>query len=448
MSNRGALVALFALLVLAARAPAIAADARIITFDEAVRIGLEQNSDLKQAQIASKTDDVAVAQARGRFYPDLTLSSRGAQSFGRNFNEEEGRVIDTRTRTVNLALSSSVTLFDGFGNTAGLKEAELSAQGGKQDLQRSRETVVFTVASNYLALVQAQEELRVRRESLASESALEQQIANYVDAGARTIADLYQQQASVASARLAVVQAERAAQLAESDLIATLQLDPAGSYQFERPGYDAARLAVDLPDLDRMLASAYAQRIDLRAEETRVEAARQAVRVAKSGRWPIVSLSSSYGSNYTDQSDFGLLDQFDQRRGGSIGLGFAVPLFDRGDTRAAIRRAELQADSAEVALDTHRHQVGLDVRTAYQDFRTAREQLSSAEAQVKAADLALQAAQERYEAGAATLVELTQARTTHVEAASALINAKSNLIFQRTLVDYFSGALEVPAAGD
>jgi outer membrane protein len=88
--------------------------------------------------------------------------------------------------------------------------------------------------------------------------------------------------------------------------------------------------------------------------------------------------------------------------------------------------------------------VGLDVRRAYLDFNAAREQLSAADSQVKAAELALQAAQDRYEAGAATLVELTQARASQVEAASALVTAKSNLVFQRTLVDYFTGELQVP----
>ena len=84
------------------------------------------------------------------------------------------------------------------------------------------------------------------------------------------------------------------------------------------------------------------------------------------------------------------------------------------------------------------------MRTAHQDYRAAREQLSSADAQLKAAERALEAAQERYEAGAATLVELTQARAVQVEAASALVRAKSNLIFQRTLVDYYAGTLQIP----
>jgi outer membrane protein len=443
MSSRSLPLALALSALLMVVRPADAADARIITFQDALHIALERNSTLRQSENATKATDITVDQARGQFYPDLGLSAHGAQSYGRNFDESEGRVFDTSTRTLGVGLSSSVTLFDGFGNTATLGQAKLDQQASGSDLARARETVVFTVASNFLLLVQQQEQLRVRRESLAAESELERQIKNYVDAGARTVADLYQQQSNVASARLAVVQAERDAQGAEVDLMETLQLDPAGAYQFEPPPYNPS-MTRDAPTLDAMLENAYAQRTDLLAEQQRLEAAEQGIRVAKSGRWPTVSLGTDYGTNYTSASDAGLSDQFDQRRGGTVGLSFTLPIFNHGNTTAAIRRAELDADNARIALDTLRTQVGLDVRRAYLDFNAAREQLSAADSQVKAADLALQAAQDRYQAGAATLVELTQARAAQVQAASALVTAKSNLVFQRTLVDYFTGELNVP----
>jgi len=445
--RRGRSLALAAQLALASGAlglasVALAADARVITYEEAVRIGLERNSDLRQAEIAAQVGSVAVEQARARFLPDLSLSTRGGKSFGRNFDESEGRVIETSTDTASVGVSSSLPLFEGFANVAGLREARLNEQAGQMDLTRTRETVVFTVASNFLSLVQQQEELRVRRESLAAQAELERQISSYVDAGARTIADLYQQQASVAAARLAVVEAERAVQLAEVDLIQTLQLDPAGTYQFEPAPYDEVAAAGAVPGLEAMLHTAYARRADLRAEEQRTAATAEGIRIARSTRWPSVSLSTGYSTSYTSASGFDVLDQFDQRRGGSVSLGVSLPIFNRGSTRAAVRRAELEADSAQIALETARQAVGLEVRRAYQDLRAAREQLTSADAQLKAADLALQAAQDRYHAGAATLVELTQARASQVQAASALVSARSNLLFQRTLVDYFTGALD------
>src|SRR5687767_13045622 len=215
MSSRLRVLALVAGAYLLAPAPGHAAEARIITFDEAVRIALEQNAVLRQAKNAAELTAVNLRQARGQFLPDLSVSTRAGQSFGRTFNEEEGRIIEQTTDSLNVGVSSGATLFDGFANTASVREARFNAAASDLDLERTRETIVFTVASNFLALVQEQEQLRVQRENLTAQSELERQISSYVDAGARTIADLYQQQANVASARLSVVQGERAAQLAE-----------------------------------------------------------------------------------------------------------------------------------------------------------------------------------------------------------------------------------------
>ena len=73
--------------------------------------------------------------------------------------------------------------------------------------------------------------------------------------------------------------------------------------------------------------------------ERRLGAADEQVDVAQSGRWPSVSLSASYGTAYTTARDEAFTDQLDLRRGGSIGVGLSVPLFDRGSAARATEQA-------------------------------------------------------------------------------------------------------------
>jgi outer membrane protein len=432
----------FWLLALCAALPVGAADTRIITFNEAVRIALEQNTELRQALNTAASAEVGVSEARMEFLPDLRLSTSSSKDFGRNFSESEGRIVDQNSTSLSLGLSSGVTLFNGFANTANLRSARLMDKASKLDLGRTRETVVFTVASDFLALIQQEEQLRVRRESLTAESSLLEQVQTFVNAGARTVADLYQEQANVASAQLAVVDAERAAELARVDLMDTLQLDPAGIYQFEPPADEQLHSSEELPPFERMLARALDKRVDISAEEARVAAAEQDVRIARSGYWPDLSLSAGYSSGYTSVSEFDFSEQLDQRRGGSIGLSLSLPLFDRSATSNATRRAALRTQSERIVLDDLRQGIGLQVRRVQLDYRAAKEQLTAATAQQRAADLALEATQQRYRAGAATLVELTQSRATQVQAASTLVSARYNLLFQRTLADYYLGELD------
>lgn len=417
-----------------------------ITMDQAMRIALKQNGDLRIARNTASMDAAAVKQARSQFLPDLRLSTQTGQSYGRSFNESEGRIVDQTTNSASAGVSSSVTLFDGFQNVANARAASLSERASEQRVTRAEQTVVFTVATNFVNLVTQQELLRVQQENLAAQQAEERQIKAFVDAGSRPISDLYQQQAAVATTQLAVVNAERALELAKVDIMQTLQLDPTGDYAFVPPTVDSSLSPSATFALDSLLARALSRRVDIDARETLVDAAAQDVRAAQASRWPTLSFSAGYNTAFSSASDIAFSEQLNQRRGGSIGVGISIPLFDRGSTDIASQRARIAEDNALLALENQRQQVGLEVRRAYLDYNAAQQQLAAAQAQERAAALALESTGRRYSVGAATLLEVTQARATMVQAASALVNARYSLVLQRQVMSYYTGDLEVGPA--
>ncbi len=420
---------------------ALAQSPRVITFDDAVKTALAQSNVIRLAKNANDLTDANVRQARAQFLPDVRLSTQGAQNYGRFFSSDEGKILNTQTQSFNTGLSSSLVLFNGMANKLNVSAAKANREASEYDLSRSRETVVFTVLSNYLTLIEQQEQLRVSRQSLAAQDTLERQVQEFVNAGTRSIADLYQQQAGVASARLTVVQGERAVELAKVDLIQTLKLDPAGVYEFQFPPVDSAAPARSL-DVNALVSRALQQRRDVDAEQSRVNAAQKQLQSAGATVWPTLSLNLGYNSSYASSNQTSFLSQLDQRRGGSFGLSLSIPIFDRYSTRINSERAQIGQQNAEIALDDVRQQVALQVKRATLDYVSAGAQLDAALAQTRAAELALQAAQERYLAGAATLVEVTQARATSVQAASALVSARYNLLFQGKLLDYYVGDLD------
>ena len=420
-----------------------AAPTQTITFDEAISIALRQNTTLKQANNASALNSANVKQQRLSLLPDLRFNTTTGQTYGRGFSEDEGRIIDQTTQSMNAGVSSSVTLFNGLSNIASLRSAKLSEDAGERNVQRAEQTVAFTVASNFLALVQQQEQVGVQQENLAAQEAQEKQIQAYVNAGSRAISDLYQQQATVAAARSQLVNAQRALELAKVDIIQALNLDPRGNYAFTPPALDTttANISSVSFNLDSLLTRALSQRSDLFAQQAAVSAAQQDVKAAKGGRWPALSLAAGYNSAYNSATALGFYDQIDQRRGGSIALGFSIPLFDRGTVDLATQKAEISEDNARLDLKDRQQQIGLEVRRAYLDYAADKQQLDAAGAQLRAAQLALQTSQQRYNVGAATLLEVTQARATQLQAASALVTARYALLFQRTLIGYYTGDL-------
>jgi len=421
------------------------APATVVTFDQALKLALVQNTGVKQAQNTAALNSASVTQSKLAFLPNLSVSANTGQDYGRNFSQADGQLTNTTTNTVNAGISSSVTLFDGMKNVSNLRSAQANENAGEQDLSRAKQTAVFTVASNFLSLVTQQQQLDVQQQNLAAQEALENQISQFVKAGSRPVSDLYQQQATVASARASVVTAQNAVELAKVDLIQTLQLDPRGSYQFQAPALpDTAAVGAKF-NLDSLLDRAFAQRPDLGADASRVEAAQQDVKAANASKWPTISLTGGYNSGVSSAADASFIDQLNQRRGGSIGIGISIPIFDRGATQAASERAQIAEDNAQLSLATQRQEVALEVRRAYLDYEAAEQQLAAADAQQKAATLAVTTTQQRYQVGAATLVEVTQARSTQVQAQSAYINAKNNMVFQQSLMSYYTGELDPSA---
>ncbi|MCC6772513.1 MAG: TolC family protein [Gemmatimonadaceae bacterium] len=434
---------LYASAMLLLASPLTAQTSRTITYDDALRIALQRNVAVRIAQNAQATDAVSVSQSRMQFLPDLRANTQSSQNYGRNFNSSDGAIQNTTTQNVNAGLSSSVTLFDGMRNLSNYRQAQLTSTASEQDLARAQQTAIFTVASNYVAMVAQRELLVVREQTLTAQEAQERLVQAYVDAGSRPISDLYTQQASVASARLEIVQARRALELAHVDIMKTLQLDPAGDFTFVAPTLSAETSPVQGAALDSLIARALSQRADLGAGDARLKAADAGVQSAAATRWPTVALNLGYNTSYSSASQFSFADQFDQRRGGSIALGLSFPIFDRSSTSSAAQKASIQFDNARIALESQRQEVGLEVRRAWLDLESAREQLVAAEAQVRAADLALTSSDERYQAGVSTLVELANARTVQVQAASALVSARYNLVLQGTVMGYYVGDIEV-----
>lgn len=440
-TRRHAVHAALAVALALGLAGAAAAETRTITFDEAVTIALRQNATLRQALNSEASSAVGARGALMDFLPNLSVSTNGSKQYGRYFSEEEARMISRTTRSLNLGLSSSMTLFDGFGNVASLRQARLARRASGNEVERARQTVVYDVIQAYLTLIAQQQQVEVQRNDLAAQELQEQQVDFYVRAGKRTIGDLYTQQAATAAARLALLQAQRDYEVGQVGLIRTLQLDPRGEYAFTTPAAGDSVPPESAYELQALLDRAFAGRADLRAAEARLAASRQGVRAAQARFWPSLALSGSYGSSYASTADGSISDQLDDRRSGSVGLSVSLPLFDRLSSWDQVKQAQIQQDNARLNLEDMRQEVALEVRRARLDYRTAHATLREARASLRAATQALEAVSERYGAGSATMLELTQARATQLQAASTEITAHYTALLQQRLLDYYVGGL-------
>ncbi len=337
--------------------PAQAALLRV-TFAEAIQIALKQNLTVRQMENNLVAQQATANQARSNLLPDLSFRTSANDNVGQQFNLNTGKLTTQQTRSLSPTVISSFLVYDASRTTSNIRSARETANAMTMDVARTRQTAVFTVASDFVSLVSAQSQLDVQRENLTALQVQLDQIQQFANAGARPISDLYQQRASVASAQLSVTQADQSVEIAKINLIQALQLDPAKEYEFVAPPIPDVATARTF-SLDSLVAIAYAKRPDIAAERARVAASAQDLRSARAGRMPNMSANVNYAT-----------------------------------------------------------------------------------AQQVAAQQALDAVQQRYNVGAATLLEITQARSQLVNAQSSLSTAKYNLVLTQAVLSYYTGELD------
>jgi len=427
-------------------------DTTRVSFGKAIGLALEQNTDLGRAQTTVQGSDSQLWSEWLDFAPSVDINSSVRRNFGQSFDNVSGELISQKTDFLNMGGGLNFTIFNGFEQISSLQQAQDQTRADNFNLRRTQREVVFTVIEQFINLIEAREVVRVRQEEVDALRQQLQQIEAFVDAGSRPVSELYTQQADVADAEQNVLQAQRDLEVAQTDLIQTLQLDPRKPYNFEGPVLPDTIEATDY-DSRALITEAFDNRLDLRRVRAEREAAEEEIQQAKSQFYPTLSFSTNYSTDWSSRPrrfedpqtgqlvEPGFGRQFLDNLQGSISMSLSVPVFSQWDRKTQVEQAQVQARNAEFELEDQRQQIASEVRQAYLDYRNAEQQLEAANARLRAARQARTAAQERYNLGAADIVELQNANRDFVDAASQQVRARYNLLFREKQIDFFIGRM-------
>lgn len=429
------------------------ANLRVITIDEAISIALENNYSLKQAKNELDLAEDLIFSEKADFLPSVSANMNGSRTTGQQFlfdrfSEGLDPFVDVSSQSISGGMNASISLFNGFNNILTLKSSQSNKKSREQQYERAKELVIFNTASRYLQVLLDKELLAIAKQNLETSTAQLEQVQAQVELGARPMVDLFNQEAQVANDELVVTQRENTLSLNSLLLIRQLEIDPLGAYDFVVPDLTLN----DLPWMDVNLRSlvneALITRSDILSAEASISSLRYQMQVTKNSLLPTLRASAGVSSRYSDQYSIGgaevsFSDQFfDQQVNRSLGLSFNVSLFNNWNRMYSIQSSQVQLKNAELNLDNSKMQVIQEVSQAYNDYSSYVKQLEASEKSLVASERAFQTQQERYNLGASTLIELTQAQSSFVSAQSNYTQAMYNLIFQEKLLDFYLGKLK------
>ncbi len=465
---------------------------KVLTLEECTTLALKNNPELLAA-----ASDVEAARAETRIkgarrWPSIHVT-------GSYFHYQDAQRLTAplspggATYYTDDILSADVIvrmpLYAGGRIVNEFRAAELLAKAADHTLARTREELVFNVASTYYGILAQKhviQSLEFSRKTLAEhldrvEQLIEAQKAARVDA-LRTevrLADVEQQ----------LLQEKNVLEIAHRLLANLLGLDAGHASDWALS--DTLTFLELAPTLDDKLKRAFQQRSDYAAALAALEAQAKRVDVARGEREPEVSLEASYGGRWgiggsgepaTQPSSSSTLTSGDQTTTsqstttplpggasitttssstgtistrisqvgvepaddfedvGRIGITVDIPIFEGGRIRAQIAKERALLHAAQQRLRKLELQIQIEVETAILNLSSASERVSVTQKSIAEAEESLRIERAKYDYGKGAIVDV-------LDAQAALLGVQTS--YYRALADFNIATAQVHlATGD
>ena len=422
-----------ALLLAPLGGPGVRAEAPL-SLAEAVSLARERSPLLDVHAQSVKLAEATLKGARGASLPSMSmgLSYRYAPSD----LVVQGLRLNQPDHTYGLTSSAVMPLFTGFRNQSNRDASESELEASERTFDRSVEEVTLSACLAYLEVLRREALLEVARTNLERSRGQRERVEALEEVGSVPPVDVYRQRSQFGNDRLAMIQARDALENARNALNVSLGLDVN-----QRRALVPLRQSPDLEFASRsfedLMARARENRPDLAASRHRLESAEAGVGVARSGYYPTLDASASYG--WTDEQIPGDSQHFFGRDNYSFGVSMSIPIFDRRLTGSAVDRSRAVEAYQVAVLENLDREIARGVADATLAVRNANERVSVAADNVAASREELRLASERYEVGAGTLLERNTAASALTAAEADGISAEYDLLYAALSLNFQLG---------
>ena len=390
-----------------------------ITLDYALKLGLQYNlGTVAQAQSIRSAQGQRF-QALSALLPNINgvlredVQQTNLAALGFRFNLPGVRIpsvvgpynyFDLRA-TLTQTVADLTRLRNLRAVTENVKAAQLTAKD-------ARDLVVLAIGGSYLQVGTALARLNAARAQVETAQAVYQQAEDRHKAGLNALIDANRARVELQTEqqRLRSLQTDYDKDRLTFARIIGLPLGQPFVLADQLPYTPLADLT-----LTNALDRASSQRADLQAAHAQVRAAELVVKAAHAERYPTLAISTDYGVIGTNPSQAHGTFTF------SGGINF--PIYQGTRVKGDILQADAALEQRKAELEDIRGRIDYDVRNAFLDLESAADQVVVAKSNVTLATETLTQARDRFAAGVADTVEVTQAQESVATANNDYISA-------------------------
>lgn len=325
---------------------------------------LEQNTDLRIAQLRVEEAEAVLQNARLSYLPSVSLNPEGGIS----------RYDGATAKTYNIGASASWEI-DIFGKVTNAKRGAKAALEGSRAYEQAVQTrLVATIANSYYTLLMLDKQLAVNARTLEMWEKSVKVLNALKQAGKANDAAVLQAQANRMTLESSVLSIRQSIHETENALSALLAIQ---LQSIERGTLDEQEfpeeLSVGVP------LQLLANRPDIKQTEYNLAQAFYATNAARAAFYPSITLSGTAG--WTNNGG-GVILNPGKWLLGAIGT-LTQPLFNRGTNIANLKIAKAQQEEATLLFRQSLLDAGKEVNDALTAWQTARERVNIDKNQIK-----------------------------------------------------------------
>jgi outer membrane protein len=416
-----------------------------MTLQECVKVALDNNLTVKRSVYNAETFKVNLLASKAAFLPTFSANTSFGYNTGRSINPVTNTFITRETETVNASLNSSLLLFNGLRLQNSFRQNVRDSRAANFDLERVKNDVTINVVVYYVTVILNKELYENAKLQLTSSQQQLENVKKQVAAGSLPRSSELDQDATVATNELSLINQENALNLSLLQLKQSMQV-PA-STQFDVVVPDLALEDLTVPQTaEEIYAISLETLPQIKSALLKVESSQYALKASKGNFYPRVTLSGSGTSNYSSASNpnvlgehYGVASQLNDNIYKSFNLGVNIPILNGLQTRTAVQRATINRAVADITLKEAENTLRQTIETSYNDAVSAAKSYAASAKQLASTEEAYRMSKQRFDNGASSYVDFIVSENNFYRSRSNLAQAKYTFILRKKVLDFYQG---------
>ena len=393
----------------------------VLTIENAVKIALENNYEIKIASNDSEIGKTNVTSGNAGMLPKATATitdSNGIQNLSQTRSDGTVNSLDNaKSSSLNYGVGLDWTIFDGFKMFAKLDQLKELQKLGENQLKLTILIKISDVNNTYFDLVQQQQQLAALDTTIVISNQRLTLAQNRFTIGKASKLEVLNAQVDLNTDKVALLRQKELYANTKVLLNQILARDSKSDYKVvDIIKVDAALL---LPELT---ALAEKQNPQLEAQIINSRVSELQLKQIKAARYPTVALNSAY--NFSENhSGLGFTSQ-SSARGLNYGFKASMNLFDGFAQNRNEKIAQIQIDNSKIAIEQQSLALNSQLTTSYQTYLTNLELITLEEKNVANAKQNLDITLDKFHIGTITTLEFRTAQLNYINAKVRYSNAQ------------------------